>query len=519
MVGVVSGLPAPKGLFAHIQENNIRSIALFAWFVVLLEAIYIATSVILIALGSPIETMVRISIGDVRAGDLSTSLNSSGDGPFAAIPKDAWEIWTRFWERDALVGSIGLVILLLALLYVVVGLWMSSAITRRQASALRVSRQDEPRLYGLVEPMAIARGLPMPKLEVVPSVALNAYASGMSPTTSVIGVTRGLLDALTDAELEAVLAHEFAHIENRDNRLMTIANLCARLITSQSRQTVEYIRENLVQTVVGFVAVFYLAAWEGLFIGYAAIILAFFLADGVKHLISQKREFLADARAIEMVKDPAALMTALCKIAKNDSIEGMDPNLQAMMISNVSGTDQWTHPSIEARIAAISATTNVLLEDALALAPRRSRSHWAGQREAFGKRRTSTLSDMGPWQAVEHSEGAAPHKTFGKRKADPAVAANELNDRSPQTVNAMWKIDEHNPGDMMKPIDVAGEMAAANPKAVSDGWQATVRQMWILPFILVLLTPLPISLSLPVLVGLAWFGWFQMNRRKAKSDS
>ncbi|MFY0615579.1 MAG: M48 family metalloprotease [Hyphomicrobiaceae bacterium] len=521
-VASTATLPPPKGLFAHIRENNFRSLALFAWFVVLLETLYVATSVILISLGSPVEIMLRGTTGDRPARSLiSNSLHRSTD-PLAemgvTIPNTILEVWTRFWERDALLGSIGLAILLLAALYVLVGLWLNTALTRRQANAIRVDRRDEPRLYGLVEPMAIARGLPMPKLEVVPSAALNAYASGMSPATSVIGVTQGLMMSLTDAELEAVLAHEFAHIENRDNRLMTIANLCAGVVTKNSRKTVEYIRDKPIESAIGFGAAFYFAAWQSLFIGYGAIVLAYFVADSVKHLISRKREFIADARAIEMVKDPAALMTALHKIAENDKIDGMDPQLQAMMISNVAGTDQWTHPSIAARIAAISATTNVLLEDALAQAPRKNRNFGVGQPRPFGTRspkRPVQPSVVGA-SAGERPWGATQRDTFGKRSelASSSAKRKERHIARSYGANEQWTTEELRSQDILDRVQTANARVSHSAKSIGQNCEVILRWLWALPFVLVLLTFLPTVISLPAVIGFTWIGWSKFNRQK-----
>lgn len=515
-------LPPPKGLFAHIRENNFRSLALFAWFVVLLETLYVATSVILISLGSPVEIMIRGTTGDRPARSLVSSSLHHSTNPLAemgmTIPNTVFEVWTRFWERDALLGSIGLVILLLAALYVLVGLWLNTALTRRQADAMRVERRDEPRLYGLVEPMAVARGLPMPKLEVVPSAALNAYASGMSPATSVIGVTEGLLTSLTDAELEAVLAHEFAHIENRDNRLMTIANLCAGVVTKNSRKTVEYIRDKPIESAIGFGAAFYFAAWQGLVIGYGAIVLAYFVADSVKLLISRKREFIADARAIEMVKDPAALMTALHKIAENDKIDGMHPQLQAMMISNVTGTDQWTHPSIAARVAAISATTNVLLEDALAQAPRKNRNFGAGRPRSFG-----TRSPMQPVQpsgfgasAGARPWGATHRDAFGKRNELASSSSKRTERHSSRSYGAdeQWTTEELRSQDILDRAQTADARVSHCAESISQSCEVILRWLWTLPFVVVLLTFLPTIISLPAVIGLTWIRWSKFNRQK-----
>ena len=94
-----------------------------------------------------------------------------------------------------------------------------------------VTRQEEPRLYNLLENLCISRGITMPKLKVMESDALNAFASGMNEKQYAITVTTGLLNALDDAEIEAVLGHELTHIRNGDVRLLVIAVVIAGVLS------------------------------------------------------------------------------------------------------------------------------------------------------------------------------------------------------------------------------------------------------------------------------------------------
>ncbi len=524
MTEIAETLPAPKGLFAHIQENNLRSLALFVWFAILLQCLYVATSVILISMGSPFETYGNILTGETN-GPIYTNLNSGlpGENPIAqelgiSIPQHVGEIWNQFWERDALLGSIAGIIFLLALVYVGIGLWFQSRYARRQMMAVRVRRQDEPRLYGLIEPMAISRGLPMPKLEVIESPGCNAYAGGMTPADSVIGVTRGLLDTLNDAELEAVLAHEFAHIENRDNRLMTIANLCAGVITRNSHKTAAYIKNYPLQTAVGLGAALYIGAWYGVLIGYGLIVLAYFMAHAVKYLISQKREFIADARAIEIVKQPGALMSALHKISRNDKIEGLNPKYQMMMISNLSGVDQWTHPSIADRIAAISATTGVQFADALAEKPRQNRDRWAGQREHFPAprsqlgRRGQIHNPISKQRIKEADE--APSPTFGRRGRRIQRAPSNLRtyafEDTTYGAEEQWTAQELRSKAVLDNVDGTMEQLARHKSAASQGIDALWGKLWMLPFAMVALafvSALPTWLLVSSISGFGYFAW------------
>src|SRR5256885_10508702 len=94
-----------------------------------------------------------------------------------------------------------------------------------------VTRQEEPRLYNLLENLCISRGITMPKLKIVETPALNAFASGMNEKQYSVTVTSGLVHALDDAELEAVLGHELTHIRNGDVRMLVIAVIIAGVIS------------------------------------------------------------------------------------------------------------------------------------------------------------------------------------------------------------------------------------------------------------------------------------------------
>ena len=97
--------------------------------------------------------------------------------------------------------------------------------------ATPVTRKEEPRLYNILENLCISRGIPMPTLRVADDDALNAFATGMNPKQYSITVTRGLMNALNDQELEAVLGHELTHIRNGDVRMMVIAVVIAGVIS------------------------------------------------------------------------------------------------------------------------------------------------------------------------------------------------------------------------------------------------------------------------------------------------
>jgi heat shock protein HtpX len=372
---------ATRGLFGHIQANNFKSITVFAVFLLLIQAIQLAILILMVQpehgrdLTKPLfsnEMMSPMASVQHRLGASKQTLDQVQKKRVApkTFLENIWMelglIWTALITSGRLYEGRTLWIFIPSILYVVGGIWFAAVFVRRQTGAHRVGRKEEPRLHRIVEKLTISRGLPMPAVEVIESSGRNAYASGFHPSNSAVGVSRGLLDNLNDAELEAVLAHEVAHIEGRDNRLMTFANLCTGAVSSVGRNIAQWVSDSPINAIF---IVFFLClipiVKTALFV--ALIFGSWCIAELVRLLISQKREFMADARAIEIMKSPAALISALQKVAQNDEIDGLAPEVQAMMISNLSDVGAGTHPSIEARILAIEETTSVNWADVQAV--------------------------------------------------------------------------------------------------------------------------------------------------------
>lgn len=222
--------------------------------------------------------------------------------------------------------------------------------------AIPASRMNEKRLFNIVENLSLQVGQPMPKIEIIESDAMNAFASGLSPEDSMIGVTRGLINKLTDAELEAVLAHEYTHILNRDTRVMVISTVFVGIfenlfhhflsgITGAHEKSKVSAALNLPARLTVGIIVFgplcasFAACWGPSLLGRA-------------HL-SRSREFLADAGAVELTKDADALVSALLKIERSGSALALPRTMQAMMIAGDSDGFLAQHPPIEERIAAL----------------------------------------------------------------------------------------------------------------------------------------------------------------------
>src|SRR5690242_16504188 len=191
---------AAYGLYTHIQSNRRRSIALLIGLFVLVYLMVFAGALLAEALSSyyaynppPLEYLINAAAFDfIKAF------------PFATIGAIIWiAIAYKFHQR------------------------MIDAVTGAQP----VTRREEPRLYNLLENLCISRGITMPTLRVADDEALNAFATGLNEKQYSITVTRGLIDALDDKEIEAVLGHELTHIRNGDVRMLVIAAVIAGVIS------------------------------------------------------------------------------------------------------------------------------------------------------------------------------------------------------------------------------------------------------------------------------------------------
>lgn len=244
---------------------------------------------------------------------------------------------------------------------VATGIWFAIAWVANQrildllTGAKPVTRQQEPLLWNTLEELCISRGEAMPRLAVIESDALNAFASGLSRKTGAVTVTRGLLNALDKRELRGVLAHELTHIRNGDARLAVVAavfagvlSLPGEMLGRMGRIGVNSRSSSRDNNGSG--------GWLVL-IALAIMALCYVLAIGLRFALSRNREFLADAGAVELTKDPDAMITALRKIDARSAMPKLPGQVQAMMIDSdeerVGGKWLATHPAMADRIAAL----------------------------------------------------------------------------------------------------------------------------------------------------------------------
>lgn len=242
-----------------------------------------------------------------------------------------------------------------------VGIWFLIAFTFHSkmiqfaVNSKPLERKENMRIYNLVENLCMSVGMKMPKVYIMETQALNAFASGINEKTYAVTLTRGIIEKLDDAELEGVIAHELAHIRNRDVRLLIISIIFVGI--------------------VGFImnVAFRSVLWGGggnrrnkdgrlMLIILLVSALAYFLTIIFRFALSRKREYMADASAVEMTKRPDALASALRKISGNSTVEDVkSDDVKGMFIENnpketkaaASGMSGWfaTHPPIQKRIA------------------------------------------------------------------------------------------------------------------------------------------------------------------------
>lgn len=228
-----------------------------------------------------------------------------------------------------------------------------SSMIQNATSATPLLRKDNQRVYNMVENLCISQGMEMPKINIIYDDSLNAFASGINNKTFTITLSRGIINKLNDDELEGVIAHELTHIINRDVRLLIVSIIFVGIFGFIS-ESVTRGPNRMKSNDNGKNELHFLV------ISIIASIIAFVFSKLLQFAISRKREFMADAGAAEMTKNPHALASALRKISEDPFIEAVNrKDVAQLFIDNPKlNTDKKeflsnlfsTHPPIEKRI-------------------------------------------------------------------------------------------------------------------------------------------------------------------------
>ncbi|MFD0936337.1 M48 family metallopeptidase, partial [Methylobacterium trifolii] len=239
-----------------------------------------------------------------------------------------------------------------AFLWLLIAYRFHQGLIDRTVGARAVSRAEAPDLHRLLENLCIARGLPMPALHVADDPALNAFATGLNPRQYAITVTTGLMQALDSREMEAVLAHELTHIRNDDVRTMMIAVVIAGIFAFAAELLFRGAFQGRGESRRDKGG-----AMPAVLIGAALIVTVWLLSQLIRFGLSRSREYVADAGAVELTKNPDAMITALLKIAGRGELARAPSGVMELCVDNPrSGFFDLfaTHPSIDDRIAALT---------------------------------------------------------------------------------------------------------------------------------------------------------------------
>jgi heat shock protein HtpX len=253
------------------------------------------------------------------------------------------------WLLGAIYGqSTFYAVLIFAVVYTVIMYFAGARLSLAVNGAHEIQKRDDPRLWRIVENLAITDGLPMPRVFIMDDPAPNAFATGRKPDVSAVCVTQGLLNIMDDQELEGVLAHELGHIKNYDMRVNMIAFALSAIIAILAdfilRMTWFSDRDEENNNQALF------------FLGIVAAILAPLVATLIQLAVSRKREYLADATGALTTRYPQGLASALAKIGQVGSATRVQNTgtahlffanpLKGHSLSNLFST----HPPIEERI-------------------------------------------------------------------------------------------------------------------------------------------------------------------------
>ncbi|HXF74123.1 MAG TPA: M48 family metallopeptidase [Actinomycetota bacterium] len=215
------------------------------------------------------------------------------------------------WALGAWLGSpvAGVVVAVAVALLAALGSFRyGDRIVLASAGAREVSAEEQPRLHNIVEGLAIAAGIPKPRVYVIPEAAPNAFATGRDPRHAAVAVTEGLLETMNRVELEGVIAHEIAHVVDRDVLLGTVV---ATLVGA-----VVLVAELVLRaTLWGAGGSRRRGGEPALLVALPFLLLAPLAAQVVRFAISREREFLADAQGALLTRYPPGLASALRKIA------------------------------------------------------------------------------------------------------------------------------------------------------------------------------------------------------------
>jgi heat shock protein HtpX len=359
---------AAYGLYTHIQSNKRRSIALLIGLFVLVYLLVYAGALVGEALtnDAPLDELMRAALRDALYA-----------APWATLGTALW-ILIAYKFHQAMIDAV--------------------------TGGREVTRQEEPRLYNLLENLCISRGITMPKLKVIDDDSLNAFATGMNAKQYSITVTSGLINSLDDAEIESVLGHELTHIRNGDVRMLVIAVIIAGVIAFFAELVFRLMFQGGVRWRSSRSDGDRKGAGVAILIALVLIAIAWVLSIVIRFALSRQREYLADSGSVELTKNPDAMISALRKIEGRGELPGATSAVMEMCIDNPRGGFSNifdTHPPVDARVAALVKFAGGRDPGPLAL-PEPGETAAAEETESGDQ-----PGPGGPWGAAPETQGGA----------------------------------------------------------------------------------------------------------------
>ena len=322
---------AVLSVYDHITQNNRKTLLLVLLF--------------------PISLCILVTLACWLAVVLVGDMEMIAQG-ISSLP-DKWQPRTpnAFFAGLGFAYGFLLPTAVIGVVWMIISYFCGSKMMLFFAGATPIEKQDAKQLYNIVENTAIMAGLPMPKLYIIEDASLNAFATGANPENAAIAVTRGLMEKLTPMELQGVVAHEMAHIGNRDIRLNMLIisglgvfySLGRSCLRSASHSSGRNDKKN------GQAVVLMLC------IGVALLIFNFVVAPLIQMAVSRQREYAADATGAKILHNPKALADALEKIAVDARVEVLDSQKNmavaciASPFASLSSLTS-THPPIDERV-------------------------------------------------------------------------------------------------------------------------------------------------------------------------
>jgi heat shock protein HtpX len=308
------------GLRTHIWNNNLRSILLLGFFPVLLLVLFYGLLIGFLSISGD----ATLDTGFAQAANMLPTT-----APYAIGGAGVW-FGIAFFGHNAMINA--------------------------ATKSKPVTISQEPRAYRMLENLSISRGMTTPRLMVMETQALNAFASGIRENNYQVTLTRGLMNTLDDEELEAVIAHELSHIRHKDVRMLIIAVIFVGIFAFVGESLfrnmfrVNFMRSDRHRRSGGG------NAGVLILVAFVIVALTYALALLIRFTMSRKREYMADAGAVELTKNPDAMIRALQKISGNAEFTTVPDEVREMAIYNprvgLAGLFT-THPPIEKRIDAL----------------------------------------------------------------------------------------------------------------------------------------------------------------------